>query len=81
MAPKSKPPNLGEGVNEGDEASLELTSEKNNDRSCKQDTFEMFSTPKGMSKEARHSEQDEFSRTGEFGFIVVEQVKSKIESS
>ena len=73
--------NLGAGVNEGDEASLELTSEKNNDGSCKQGTFEMFSNLKGMSKEARNSEQDEFSRTGEFGLIVVEQVKSKIESS
>jgi len=53
-----------------------LTLEKDKDGSCKQDTFEMFSTLKGMPKEAHDPEQDEFSRTEEFGVIVVEQENS-----
>lgn len=79
--PKPKPPNPGDGGNEGDEESLELTIEKNKEGSCKPDTFEMFSTLKGISKEAHDHEEDEDSRTEEFGVIVVEQEKSKIESS
>lgn len=60
-----------------------MTLEKDKDGSCKQDTFEIFSTLKGMWKVAHNPEQDEFSRTEEFGIgvIVVEQENSKIEFS
>lgn len=70
--PKPEPPNLREEVNEGAE-------ERNKDGSYKQNTFEMFSILKGISKEAHDPVQDEFTRTEEFGFIVMEQGKSKME--
>lgn len=68
-----KPPTPGEEGNEGREESLEL--------SCKP-AFEMFRPAfEGIKREACDSKEGEYSRTEEFGVIVMEQEKSKIESS
>ncbi|XP_078375436.1 uncharacterized protein LOC144658827 [Oculina patagonica] len=71
--PKPKPPNPSEDENVGREESLEL--------SCKP-AFEMFRPAfEEISREACDPKQEEYSRTEEFGVIVMEQEKSKIESS
>lgn len=71
--PKPKPPNPSKEENERREESLEL--------SCKP-AFEMFRPAfEEISREACDPKQDEYSRTEEFGVIVMEQEKSKIESS
>ena len=71
--PKPKPPSPSDEENERREESLEL--------SCKP-SFEM-SRPafEGIAKEVCDRQQEEYSRTEEFGVIVMEQEKSKIESS